>query len=165
MSEFSSFSSLKNIPLDACTTIFYPIISQQTFGLLPSLSNYCEECGYEYRCANKYLPNTLLSILLDIYLEVQLVDHMAILPTQWTWIWVDSGSWWWTGRPGVLQFVRVQRVGHDWMTELNSTDGHSIFYFLRNLQTFPLIVAPIYNPTNSAQGYQFVHLLTNTGDF
>ena len=39
--------------------------------------------------------------------------------TQWTWIWVNSGSWWWTGRPGVLQFMGLQRVGHDWVTELN----------------------------------------------
>ena len=33
--------------------------------------------------------------------------------TQWTWVWVDSGSWWWTGRPGVLQFMGSQRIGHD----------------------------------------------------
>ena len=39
--------------------------------------------------------------------------------TQWTWIWVDSGSWWWTGRTGVLQSMGSQRVGHDWATELN----------------------------------------------
>ena len=39
--------------------------------------------------------------------------------TKWTWIWVDSGSWWWTGRPGVLRFMGSQRVGHDWVTELN----------------------------------------------
>ena len=38
--------------------------------------------------------------------------------TQWTWVWVNSGSWWWTGRPGVLQFMRSQRVGHDWATDL-----------------------------------------------
>ena len=42
--------------------------------------------------------------------------------TQWTWVWVDSGSWWWTGRPGVLWFMELQRVGHDWATELNWTD-------------------------------------------
>ena len=42
--------------------------------------------------------------------------------TQWTWVWVDSGSWWWTGRPGVLQFMGLQRVGHDWATELNWTE-------------------------------------------
>ena len=41
--------------------------------------------------------------------------------TQWTWVWVNSGSWWWTGKPGVLQFMGSQRVGHDWATELNWT--------------------------------------------
>ena len=40
-------------------------------------------------------------------------------PTQWAWVWVDSGSWWLTGRPGVLRFMGSQRVGHDWATELN----------------------------------------------
>ena len=37
--------------------------------------------------------------------------------TQWTWVWVNSRSWWWTGRPGMLQFMGLQRVGHDWATE------------------------------------------------
>ena len=40
-------------------------------------------------------------------------------PTLWTWVWVNSGSWWWTGRPGMLRFMALQRVGHDWVTELN----------------------------------------------
>ena len=39
--------------------------------------------------------------------------------TRWTWVWVNSASWWWTGRPGVLRFMGSQRVGHDWATELN----------------------------------------------
>ena len=39
--------------------------------------------------------------------------------TQWTWVWVNSGSWWWTGRPGVLQFMGSERVRHDWATEVN----------------------------------------------
>ena len=43
-------------------------------------------------------------------------------PTQWTWVRVDSGSWWWTGRPGVLQFMGSQSR-HDWATELNWTDS------------------------------------------
>ena len=42
--------------------------------------------------------------------------------TRWTWVWVNSGSWWWTGRPGVLRFMGSQRVRHDWATELNWTD-------------------------------------------
>ena len=40
-------------------------------------------------------------------------------PTRWTWAWARSGSWWWTGKPGMLQFMRSQRVGHDWATKLN----------------------------------------------
>ena len=39
--------------------------------------------------------------------------------TRWMWVWVNSGSWWWTGRPGVLRFMGSQRVGHEWATELN----------------------------------------------
>ena len=42
--------------------------------------------------------------------------------TQWTWVWASSGSWWWTGKPGVLQSMGSQRVGHNWVTELNWTD-------------------------------------------
>ena len=42
-------------------------------------------------------------------------------PTWWTWVWVNSRSWWWIGRPGVLQFMGLWRVGHDWVTELNWT--------------------------------------------
>ena len=45
--------------------------------------------------------------------------------TQWTWISVNSGSWWWTGRPGVLQSMGSQRVRHDWATELNWTDSNA----------------------------------------
>ena len=39
--------------------------------------------------------------------------------TQWMWDWVNSDSWWWTGRPGVLRYMGFQGVGHDWVTELN----------------------------------------------
>ena len=42
--------------------------------------------------------------------------------TWWTWVCVGSGSWWWTGRPGVLQSMELQRVGHGWATELNWTE-------------------------------------------
>ena len=49
-------------------------------------------------------------------------DGWMASPTQWTWVWVDSRSWWWTGRPGVLQFTGSQRVRPDWATELNCTE-------------------------------------------
>ena len=38
--------------------------------------------------------------------------------TGWTWLWASSGSWWWTGKPGVLQSMRLQRVRHDWVNKL-----------------------------------------------
>ena len=47
-------------------------------------------------------------------------------PTQWTWVCVNSGSWWWTGRPGMLWFMGSQRVGHEWETELNWTLRNSL---------------------------------------
>ena len=46
---------------------------------------------------------------------------VALLSTWWTWVWVNSRSWWWTGRPGMLRFMGSQRVGHNWATELNWT--------------------------------------------
>ena len=58
-------------------------------------------------------------------------DGWMASPTQWTWVWVKSGSWWWTGRPGKLQFMGSQRVGHDWETELNWIT-HSILSLAAN---------------------------------
>ena len=49
-------------------------------------------------------------------------DGWMASPTQRTWVWVNSGTWWWTGRPGVLRSVGSQRVRHDWVTELDWTD-------------------------------------------
>ena len=46
-------------------------------------------------------------------------DGWMASPTQRTWVWVNSSSWWWTGMPGVLQSMGSQRVGNDWATELN----------------------------------------------
>ena len=48
-------------------------------------------------------------------------DGWNASPTWWAWFWLDSRSWWWTGRPGVLRFMGLQRVGHDWVIELNWT--------------------------------------------
>ena len=46
-------------------------------------------------------------------------DGWMASPTRWAWVWVNSGSWWRTGRPGMLRFMGLQRVGQDWVTELN----------------------------------------------
>ena len=60
-------------------------------------------------------------------------DGWMASPTQWTCIWASSGSWWWTGKPGVLQSMGSQRVRHDWATELNWTVT-SIFSCAENLR-------------------------------
>ena len=67
---------------------------------------------------------------------------------QWTWVWVDSGSWWWTGRPGVLQFMGLQRVRHDWATELNWTERLnpiSLTEDFPSLSLNPLYIFPVCN--------------------
>ena len=46
-------------------------------------------------------------------------DGWMASQTWWTWVWASSGSWWWTGKPGVLNSMGSQRVRHDWVTELN----------------------------------------------
>ena len=58
---------------------------------------------------------------------------------RWTWVCVNSGSWWWTGRPGVLQFMGSERVGHRWVIELNWTELMSKLVLTRlffNLEIF-----------------------------
>ena len=65
-------------------------------------------------------------------------DGWMASPNQWTWVWVNSGSWWWTGRPDVLQSSGSQRVGHDWVTELNWT---ALSY---SLTAFPALSQIIY---------------------
>ena len=50
-------------------------------------------------------------------------DGWMTSPTQWAWVWVNSGSCWWTRRPGMLQSMGLRRVRHDWATELNCVEG------------------------------------------
>ena len=46
-------------------------------------------------------------------------DGWMVSSTKWTWVWTNSRSWWWDGKPGMLQSMRSQRAGHDWVTQLN----------------------------------------------
>ena len=63
-------------------------------------------------------------------------DGWMASPTWWTWIWVNSGSWWWTERPGVLWFMGLQRVGHDWATELTIPKCELLSSSSTSYQTF-----------------------------
>ena len=69
-------------------------------------------------------------------------DGWMASPTQWTWVWVNSGSWWWTGRPGVLWFTGSQRVRHNWATELELELGQ------KQTIAFPifLVIFPLSKP-------------------
>ena len=64
-------------------------------------------------------------------------DGWMASPTQWTWVRVSSGSWWWTGRPGVLRFIGLERVRHDWATELNWTLGGNATVTMENSMEVP----------------------------
>ena len=61
-------------------------------------------------------------------------DGWMASPTRWSWVWVDSRSWWWTGRPGVMWFMGWQRVGHDCATELNWKIWMQHFFFIFNIK-------------------------------
>ena len=76
----------------------------------------------------------------------------------WTWVWASSRSWWWTGKPGVLQSMGSQRVGHDWVTELNcllpswSTSARSCSFFCWVDQPFLFDLEIFFN-----YGYVFIY--------
>ena len=59
--------------------------------------------------------------------------------TQWTWVWVNSESWCWTGRTGMLRFMGSQRVGHNWATELNWTELLREHVCLPDLKTYTIL--------------------------
>ena len=65
-------------------------------------------------------------------------------PTQWTWVWASSRSWRWTGRPGVLQSMRSQRVGHNWATEQQQVERQYPL-FTNKLFQLPLFLVKITN--------------------
>ena len=61
--------------------------------------------------------------------------------SRWTWVWVNSGSWWWTGRPGVLRFTGSQRVRDDWVPEMNWTEYlNHLLRLLMSKRLFPKLL-------------------------
>ena len=78
-------------------------------------------------------------------------DDWMVSPTQWTWVWVSSGSWWWTGRPGVLQSMGLLRVGHDWATE----PQRSIIYVFHKIKVNVRVLFLTTN--NSICIHRFIH--------
>ena len=71
-------------------------------------------------------------------------DGWMASPTWWRWVWVDSGRWWWTGRPGMLWFMGSQRVRHNWVTELN-WKNYNVLGFYDTLSLIPTVVACLHD--------------------
>ena len=65
------------------------------------------------------LEKTLMLGRMEAEVDNREWDGWMASLTQWTWVWASSGSWWWRGKPGLLQSVGSQRVRHNWATELN----------------------------------------------
>ena len=61
--------------------------------------------------------------------------------TPWIWVWASSKSWWWTGRPGVPQFMESQRVAHDWETELNWNVHSYCLFLLQSISSHFYLIA------------------------
>ena len=93
-------------------------------------------------------------------------------PTQWTWVWVNSRSWWWTRKPGMLQSIGSQRVGHNWATELNQQSRFkSLIYHLLalgpDMSYFSMILFLIENNNIKLIWPQqdFLHFLNRTNSW
>ena len=75
-------------------------------------------------------------------------------PTRWTWVWVNSGSWWWTERPGMLQSTESQIVGHDWVTEHKTNQisfGNSKNWKEESINTYQ------HRDNHQSQATEFLH--------
>ena len=86
--------------------------------------------------------------------------------TQRTWVCINSGSWWWTGRPGMLWSMGSQRVGHNWVTELNWSWTHwyvcatgrneNVSCFVESSSLWPVDCSP---PGSSVHGISQARIL------
>ena len=88
-------------------------------GLLLKLKQYF---GHLRRRADWFEKTLILGKIEGGRGDYRVWDFWMASPTQWTWVCINSGSWWWTGRPGMLWFMGSQRVRHNWSAELNWTE-------------------------------------------
>ena len=143
-----SFSSLINIPLSVCITVcllihllkdilvvfkcrqlwamvLWPFMCRFLCGLRLQFTPY--QGTWLINCIGRlflfsFVRNWQLSSKITLpFCIIGEWDGWMASPTQWTWVWASSGSWWWTGKPGVLQSMGLQRVRHNWVTELNGS--------------------------------------------
>ena len=87
---------------------FYPFVEQYT-SLYQNLNTGC--------CMDN--PFIFSQLIINFFGSDRGWDGWMASLMRWTWVWVGSRSWWWTGKPGVLQSMGLQRVRHNWVSELN----------------------------------------------
>ena len=79
--------------------------------------------GFLFPFSRHFLLELITFCIVIIWIHILLSwgakSYLFLLSYSWGWVWVNSGRWWWTGRPGVLQSMGLQGVGHNWATELN----------------------------------------------
>ena len=87
-------------------------------------------------------------------------DGWMASPTRWRWVWVNSGNWWWTGKPGVLQSMGSQRARHDWATELTYLTHLILAYIIIHLWSrYSINVIIILQDTETHRG-SIVYLMS-----
>ena len=129
-----------SVPEDECCLLnmdFDPLKWLQSHGMHINGSNDWAERVYSIGREIKLLPGLCKPVIgfyvYGIWRNSSLIsqwDGWMASPTQWTWVWVNSGSWWWTGRPGMLQSLVLQRAGHNWVTELNWSGKELVWMFI-----------------------------------
>ena len=85
-------------------------------------------------------------------------DGWMASPPRWTWVWINSGSWWWTGRPGMLLSMGSQRVGHNWVTELNWSEPcfTSLIIFIFHKTPNPSLIIRQSQKSSSWKAYKIL---------
>ena len=123
-----SYSSF--LPKDRASTISRTsMIFYTTSGSLPKYTRHTKNLAQEkIDCLDVwlFLPSGVICTVSDAEKDSRQEekgmtkewDGWMASPTRWTWVWASSRSWWWTRKPGVLQSTGLQRVGHDWVTQL-----------------------------------------------
>ena len=88
------------------------------------------------------------------------IENEMASSTRWTLVWVDSRSWWWTGRPGILRFIRSQRVGHNWATEQQRAYKSLWVFLFFSESFFKPVIFHLSDPTPIFHYYLYKLILT-----
>ena len=118
LTEFSKYSCCAGPWPDVLSSTALPVFWTSVEGGLYSRPAVLQHFGHMMRRTDS-LEKPLMLGKIEGEGDDRGWDGWVVSPTWWTWVWLNCRSWWWTGKPGVLQSMGSQRVGHNWATELN----------------------------------------------